>query len=270
MAMESDRREPEPAWARGLLAGAMARVRTLESRLDLRFRDPDLPAQALLHRSAVLEQERAGHTVDWIASNERLEFLGDAVLNALAADLVYERLPQGDEGQLTEARSALVRRATFALLAEDLGLGDLVYMSHAERQPGGRGRTTVLAEAFEAVMGAVYLDHGWDAVRRLAQGVFAGRIDDLLAAAGQANAKAHLQRLAQARLGALPDYRVLERRGPDHASRFTVEARVMDYTARGEDTSRKRAEQAAAQALLGILAEAGLEDLATGEAMEGG
>src|SRR5579864_9424916 len=183
--MESERPEPEPAWARGLLIDAPDRVRGLEARLGLRFHNQDLPVQALLHRSAVLEQERAGRTLDWIASNERLEFLGDAVLNALAAHLVYEWFPLADEGVLTEARSALVRRTTFALLADDLGLGDLVYMATAERRAAGRGRATVLAEALEAVIGAVYLDHGWEAAQRLARGMLSGRIEGLLAAMGE-------------------------------------------------------------------------------------
>lgn len=252
--MNSEGVELNPTWARGLLVDAPARVRDLESRLGLCFRDPVLPAQALLHRSAVLEQERAGRALDWLPSNERLEFLGDAVLNAMAAHLVYTRLSQADEGILTEARSALVRRATFALLAEDLGLGDLVYMATAERRAEGRGRATVLAEAFEAVIGAVYLDHGWEIAQGLAHKVLAGRLDGLLDAMGDGNPKARLQEVAQLRLGALPSYALRERRGPDHASSFQVEARLADFRALGEGTSRKRAEQSAARALMEVLA----------------
>ncbi|HXT38242.1 MAG TPA: ribonuclease III [Chloroflexota bacterium] len=249
--MESEYETPE--WARGVLADGLARVRSLEDRLGVRFHNLDLPAQALLHRSAVLEQERAGRTLDWIASNERLEFLGDAVLNAQFAHLVFERFPDADEGILTEARSALVRRTTFALLAEDLGLGDLVYMASAERRADGRGRATVLAEAFEAVIGAVYLDQGWEAARTLAYRSMAGRLDDVLTAMGEGNPKARLQELGQVRLGMLPEYALLERRGPDHASSFRVEARIESFRAVGEGTSRKRAEQSAARALMEVL-----------------
>lgn len=251
--MESEVGVPAPGWARGLLVDGPARVRSLEERLGVRFLNQDLPAQALLHRSAVLEQERAGRTVDWLPSNERLEFLGDAIVNALVAHLVFERFPDGDEGMLTEARSALVRRSTFALLAEDLGLGDVVYMASAERRAAGQGRATVLAEAFEAVIGAVYLDQGWEAARTLAHRSIMGRLDEVLAAIGEGNPKARLQELGQVRMGVLPEYALLERRGPDHASSFRVEARIESFSAVGEGTSRKRAEQSAARALMEVL-----------------
>ncbi|MGH2345300.1 MAG: ribonuclease III, partial [Chloroflexota bacterium] len=222
----------------------------LESRLGIRFSRSELAARALLHRSVVLEQERAGKPLDWLPSNERLEFLGDAVLNAMAARMVYDRFPEWDEGRLTEARSVLVRRATFAQLAEDLGLGDLVYMGSAERRGDGRGRATVLGEAFEAVVGAVYLDQGWDAAQRLALSAIEPRFAALIASIGQGNPKARLQMLSQARFGELPEYALVERRGPDHAGSFRVEVRAGPYMAEGEGTSRKRAEQAAANALI--------------------
>lgn len=241
-----------PTWTRGPLADALERVDRLEARLGIQFTRPELAAQALLHRSVVLEQERAGHRLDWLPSNERLEFLGDAVLNAMAARLVYDCFPAWDEGRLTEARSALVRRATFAQLAEDLGLGDLVYMGNAERRGDGRGRATVLGEAFEAVVGAVYLDQGWDSAHRLALSVLEPRFAALIASIGQGNPKARLQELSQARFGELPEYALVERRGPDHAGRFRVQVRAGPYAAEGEGTSRKRAEQAAANSLFDV------------------
>jgi ribonuclease-3 len=250
--------EPQPRvdeWARGSIADAPERVRVLEARLGLRFSTPRLAAQALLHRSVVLEQERAGSVLDWLPSNERLEFLGDAVLNAMAARMVFDRFPTWDEGRLTEARSALVRRAVFARLAEDLGLGDLVYMGSAELRGDGRGRATVLGEALEAVMGAVYLDHGWETANRVAYGLLEPLFASLEDAIGQDNAKAQLQVLSQARFAGLPEYVLIERRGPDHAGSFRVEARAGGKQAVGEGTSRKRAEQAAARALLRQLVE---------------
>jgi ribonuclease-3 len=253
--MEAESDVPTPAWARGPIADAPDRVRALEARLALCFSTPRLAAQALLHRSVVLEQERAGCPLDWLPSNERLEFLGDAVLNAMAARMVYDRFPTWDEGRLTEARSALVRRASFAQLADDLGLGDLVYMGSAELRGDGRGRATVLGEAFEAVVGAVYIDHGWETAERLAHSMLEPRFASLMASIGQDNAKAHLQVLSQARFGGLPEYALVERRGPDHAGSFRVEVRVGGARAEGGGTSRKRAEQAAARALLDILVE---------------
>ncbi len=245
-------------WARGPVADAAARVGALEDRLALRFSAPKLAAQALLHRSVVLEQERAGSPLDWLPSNERLEFLGDAVLNAMAARMVFDRYPDWDEGRLTEARSALVRRAVFARLAEDLGLGDLVYMGSAELRGDGRGRATVLGEALEAVMGAVYLDHGWDTAYRVANDLLEPLFASLRDAIGQDNAKARLQALSQARFTALPEYVLVERRGPDHAGSFRIAARAGGKQAEGEGSSRKRAEQAAAGALLSLLE--GLEE----------
>ena len=253
--MEAECLTPTYEWARGPIADAPTRVRALEARLSLEFSNPRLAAQALLHRSVVLEQERAGSPLDWLPSNERLEFLGDAVLNAMAARMVFDRYPYWDEGRRTEARSALVRRAVFARLAEDLGLGDLVYMASAESRGDGRGRATVLGEALEAVMGAVYLDHGWETALRVANGLLEPLFATLQAEMGQDNAKARLQALSQARFTALPEYALIERRGPDHAGSFRVEARAGGKQAEGEGSSRKRAEQAAAGALLSLLAE---------------
>jgi ribonuclease III len=252
-ALQTELQPRADEWAHGPLADAPERVRALEARLALSFSTPRLAAQALLHRSVVLEQERAGSMLDWLPSNERLEFLGDAVLNAMAARMVFDRYPTWDEGRLTEARSALVRRTVFARLAEDLGLGDLVYMGSAELRGDGRGRATVLGEALEAVIGAVYLDHGWETANRIANGLLEPLFASLPDAIGQDNAKARLQVLSQARFAGLPDYVLIERRGPDHAGRFRVEARAGGKQAMGEGTSRKRAEQAAAGALLGLL-----------------
>jgi ribonuclease-3 len=253
--LKAESAAPTPEWAHGPIADIVERVRVLEARLALSFSTPRLAAQALLHRSVVLEQERAGSPLDWLPSNERLEFLGDAVLNAIAARMVFDRYPTWDEGRLTEARSALVRRAVFARLAEDLGLGDLVYMGNAELHGDGRGRATVLGEALEAVIGAVYLDHGWETARRVAYSLLEPRFSSLQDAIGQDNAKARLQVLSQARFSGLPEYILVERRGPDHAGSFRVEARAGGKRAEGEGTSRKRAEQAAAGALLSLLDE---------------
>ena len=222
---------------------------TLEKSLHHQFANRELLQQALTHSSFARE------SLDPTGDNEQLEFLGDAVLNAMAARMVFDRYPYWDEGRLTEARSALVRRAVFARLAEDLGLGDLVYMASAESRGDGRGRATVLGEALEAVMGAVYLDHGWETALRVANGLLEPLFATLQAEMGQDNAKARLQALSQARFTALPEYALIERRGPDHAGSFRVEARAGGKQAEGEGSSRKRAEQAAAGALLSLLAE---------------
>ena len=237
----------------GALADVDHRIADLEARLNLRFADRALPVQALVHKSALIERSRAGQPLPDISSNERLEFLGDSVLTLLVSHLVYDRFPDFDEGRLTEARSALVRRSTLARLAESLGLANLVYMSVDVLRGDSRGRATVLAEAFEAVLGAIYLDHGFEAARQFVAGQYAGRIDELVAQMSLVNAKSRLQEKSQAILREVPRYSLLSRRGPDHDSRFEVEVRAGPYVERGEGSSKQAAEQSAARALLDVL-----------------
>jgi ribonuclease-3 len=238
------------------LPDAAARLQTAERRFGVRFRTTALLLQALLHRSYVLERERDGLPPLALPSNERLEFLGDAVLSMLVAQLAYHGYPDYDEGRLTEVRSALVRRSTLALIAEELHLDDLLYMGRTEQRRGGRGHATVLAEAFEAVLAAIYLDQGLEQAEAFLARQLGGRVDALLARAGGLNAKSRLQEFAQARLRIIPRYTVLERRGPAHDSRFDAQATVGDYQAIGTGTSIQSAEQAAARALLDVLSAA--------------
>jgi ribonuclease-3 len=232
------------------LPDATARVESMQILLGVRFNDPRLLLQALLHRSAVLERQRDHVTLPTIASNERLEFLGDAVLSMLIAQYAYENFTDYDEGRLTEARAALVRRSTLAILADALGMAELLYVGRAERRPASRGRMTVLAEALEAVVAAVYLDQGLDVARQFVFKLLEGRIPYLLQRADSLNPKSRLQELAQSQLRLLPTYVLLSRTGPAHDSRFTVEAHVGEYQSTGLGTSKRDAEQRAAQLLL--------------------
>jgi ribonuclease-3 len=168
----------------------------------------------------------------------------------LVAEHAFCNFREYDEGRLTEVRAALVRRSTLALLAEELGIADLVYMGRSERKPGSRGRMTVLAEALEAVAAALYLDQGLDVARRFVFRLLEGRIPYLLQRADALNPKSRLQHVAQSQLRQLPTYVLLGRTGPAHDSRFTVEARVGDYHATGHGTSKQGAEQRAAQMVL--------------------
>jgi ribonuclease-3 len=229
------------------------RVSALEERLGLQFANRALAAQALVHRSAVLERERESRPALDYGSNERLEFLGDAVANLLVAAYAFDRFPEYDEGRLTEMRSALARRSSMAIFAQSIDLGSLVVMSPAEARPGTRGHATVLAEAMEAVLAAVYLDQGFDGASRLMQRMLAACGETLLQRAESANAKSRLQELAQTRLRTVPRYTLLGRSGPPHDSRFDVEASVGDQSATGRGTSRQAAEQNAAAALLSRL-----------------
>ncbi|HWE62709.1 MAG TPA: ribonuclease III [Chloroflexota bacterium] len=238
------------------LADAAVRIAQAERRFGVAFQDRRLLLQALLHRSYVLEREREGRPALALASNERLEFLGDAVLSMLIAQYAFHTFPDYDEGRLTEVRSALVRRSTLAMLAEGLGLSDLLYMGRAEQRRGGRGHATVLAEAFEAVLAAIFLDQGLARAETFLADQLRDRIDAFLERAGGLNAKSRLQEYAQAELRLIPHYTLLERRGPAHDSRFDVEARAGEHTATGTGTSIQAAEQDAARILLGRLTEA--------------
>jgi ribonuclease-3 len=241
---------------------ASSRIEAMQELLGFRFDNPQLLLQALLHRSAVLERQRDHVALPSIASNERLEFLGDAVLSMLVAEYAYENFADFDEGRLTEARAALVRRSTLAILADALGMADLLYVGRAERRPASRGRMTVLAEALEAVVAAVYLDQGLEVTRRFVFKLLEGRIPYLLQRGNTLNPKSRLQELAQSQLRLLPTYTMLGRTGPAHDSRFTVEARVGEHQATGQGTSKQDAEQRAAQLLLEAI-ESALKDVET-------
>lgn len=248
--MEAEALDPLVAAALPDLAGRLDRA---ELALGVRFGDRSLLIQALVHRSYVLERERDGREPLPCPSNERLEFLGDAILGMLVAGLAYDRFPEYDEGRLTAVRVALVRRSTLALLAEPLSLGDLIYMGRLERQSGGRGRATVIAEAFEALLAALYLDRGLAQAEQFLFGQLEGRLDALLDRADSLDAKSQLQKLVQARLRAMPSYLLLGRTGPAHDSRFQVQVGAGEYRAFGEGSSKQKAEQVAAAALLSEL-----------------
>ncbi|MDB5057482.1 MAG: RNAse [Chloroflexi bacterium] len=235
------------------LPDARQRVEAMEAILGFAFDDRTLLLQALLHRSAVLERQRDGVAAPSLPSNERLEFLGDAVLSMLVAHYAFAHFPEYGEGMLTEVRAALVRRSTLAILAEAIGLGPLMYMGRGERRIGGRGRMTVLAEGFEAVVAAIYLDQGLERTRDFVMSLLEQRITMLLERAGTLNAKSRLQQLAQTQLRVLPAYTLIQRSGPAHDSKFTVEVRAGEFSEVGQGTSKQGAEQRAAQALLLVL-----------------
>lgn len=226
------------------------RIERAERVLGWRFGDRALLAEALIHRSFTLERVRDGYSAELLPSNERLEFLGDAIVGLLVAEFAYRRFGDADEGRLTEIRSALVRRATLATLAESLELSSSLYVGRVERRAGTRGQATVLAEAFEAMVAAVYVDGGIEAARSLLHAVLLDRVNGLLAQAEQLNSKSRLQVFAQRQLRTLPRYRLTGRSGPDHESRFEVAVEVGTMSASGSGTSIQLAEQAAAERLL--------------------
>ncbi|MGH8272365.1 MAG: ribonuclease III [Gammaproteobacteria bacterium] len=212
----------------------------LGKRLGHRFGDPALATAALTHRSAAGE------------SNERLEFLGDAVIALAIAEWLYEYKPDLEEGDLTRMRASLVNRDTLAALARELDLGALLELGGGERRAGGFQRRSILEDAFEAVIGAVFVDGGYADARAALRRIFASRLDALPDPESLKDAKTRLQERLQARGLALPDYAVLVAGGPEHARRFEAECRVdaLSVIGKGSGTNKRRAEQAAAAAAL--------------------
>ena len=225
--------------------------------LHFRFRDPDLLRTALTHRSILHEVASAGISTAHSAAltNERLEFLGDAVLGTVAAEYLYNLDPNADEGQLTRRRVALVRAETLVRWAREIDLGSYLYLGLGER-PGPGNRDRMLAGAFEAVIGAVALDRGFGAARRFVLRLLERDAPEILATAeGAANPKGRLQELLQDRFRRAPEYETVSTQGPDHARTFVVEVTFDERVlGRGVGPSKREAEQAAAAAALNMLA----------------
>lgn len=214
--------------------------KALDRALRVRFRDAGLRETALTHRSYAFEQGLA-------VNNERLEFLGDAVLGLVVTDLAYREFPDLAEGELAKLRAAIVNMSALADVARDLGLGELVLLGKGEEMSGGRDKASILADALEAVLGAVYLDRGLDAARKLIERLFRPRMIAYVRGEGERDYKTILQELASQDLHALPEYR-LEERGPDHEKEFTATVFLAGRAwGRGMGRSKKEAEQGAAR-----------------------
>lgn len=207
-----------------------------KSHLGYEFSDQQLLQQALTHRSA-----SALH-------NERLEFLGDAVLGAVVAKAVFDLKPDDNEGALSRFRSQLVRRSTLAVLARELGLAERIRLGSGERASGSHQRESVLANALEAVFGAVFLDGGYEAARELIDRLLADRLQNMPSEAALKDAKTRLQEWLQARNLPPPEYELMTVSGAAHRQLFQVACRIeaFDLETSGDGTSRRRAEQAAA------------------------
>jgi ribonuclease-3 len=234
------RRRPRPL---PLDPDADARVRAFQEHTRIAFHDTDLLRRALTHRSFLGGEE--AHGAD---SNERLEFLGDAVLELSVIEYLYQSYPDAREGEMTQKKSLLVSRSVLAERAERLGLGDFILLSTAEREAGGGERRSILADAFEAVLGALYLDGGLPAARAFVRHWLLRDSDRILGNTEMQNFKSILQERIQARLRLHPRYRVVSEEGPDHEKCFTVEVLVRSHVlGSGSGSNKKEAEQQAAQ-----------------------
>jgi ribonuclease-3 len=217
----------------------------LEHALGRQFANRQLLLDALTHRSYAYEFAGPG-----VVHNERLEFLGDAVLALVSADLLFTRFPAADEGMLTQYRAALVRASTLARFAERFNLGPRLRLGRGEKATGGQSRESLLASAFEAVIGALYLDGGMPVARAVLDPLLAEEIARIDQTGGQRqikDAKSLLQELVQGSLGFTPRYRMVAESGPSHERTFTVEVLIGELVAgHGEGQSKRQAEQAAA------------------------
>lgn len=213
------------------------------TRLGHNFANPQLLELALSHRSLGAEH------------NERLEFLGDAVLGMVIAEAIYQRFGKADEGQLSRLRSMLVKRDSLAALARSLEIGSVLRMGPGELGGGGQERSSTLADALEAIIGAIYLDSGFDAAKAFILRLYEQQLAEIDPSQADKDPKTRLQERMQAANRALPDYRVLSISGQQHNQRFVLGCLLPDsgQSTQGVGSSRRRAEQAAATAMLELL-----------------
>jgi ribonuclease-3 len=232
---------------------APAHAQELARRLELEFTDPDLLTEALVHSSYVNEHPEHGG-----ASNERLEFLGDAVLSLIVSEELWQRHPGEPEGLLTTRRAAIVSTRALAELAGRLGLGDAIVLGQGAHRSGEKRRSSVLAGAFEALVAAIYLDRGLDEARRFVLTAVGPQLDAALPMDVLKAPKSRLQEYAYAHNGHAPSYRVVSAAGPDHDRHFIVEVSLDgSVLGSGQGRSRREAETRAAEAALDGLADEG-------------
>jgi ribonuclease-3 len=219
---------------------AKGKVTPIERALGIRFKDPALLRAALTHRSFAFEQGE-------IVTNERLEFLGDAVLGLVITDLAFRAFVEMSEGELAKLRAATVNMMVLADVARGLRLGEAVLLGRGEELSGGRDKASILADGLEAVLGAVYLDQGWRASQAMIKRLFWPRMLAYARGEGDRDYKTSLQELAAQDVGRVPEYRVQER-GPDHEKEFTATVFLggREY-GHGVGRSKKEAEQRAAR-----------------------
>lgn len=221
----------------------------IQGQIGLAFNNSELLQQALTHRSYINE-----HGDTSIGDNERLEFLGDAVLDFLVGDMLYQRFPNIPEGDLTRLRAALVRTESLAELARNLGLGTALRMGKGEETSGGRERVTNLCATFEAVVGAMYLDQDLPAVRAFVTPRLDALLEQVMAEARDRDARSRLQEWSQSEHNLTPAYRTVSASGPDHQKEFVVEVILGEHpVAHGSGRSKQAAAQAAAREALRLL-----------------
>ncbi len=215
-----------------------------EKRIGITFLHKELLRTAFTHRSYLNENRRSG-----MEHNERLEFLGDAVLELIVTEYLYAKYPDKTEGDLTSYRSALVNANTLSGVAEGLGMNDCLLLSRGEAKDTGRARQVILANTIEAFLGALYLDQGYEAAKRFVSANLFSLTDEIVRTRIWLDAKSHFQEKAQEIVGVTPSYETVKETGPDHDKHFTVAVFLArERVAEGEGKSKQEAEQQAAKA----------------------
>jgi ribonuclease-3 len=217
-----------------------------EKKIKVDFKDKDLLKQAFIHRSYINENPKIT-----LSHNERLEFLGDAVLELIVTDFLYKKYPQYTEGELTAVRSALVNAIIISEIAGKIGINDYLLLSRGESKDNGKARQYILANTYEALVGAMYIDQGYDVVAKFITTTLLPKTDEIVNKKLWRDAKSLVQEKAQEFVGSTPLYKVLQEKGPDHDKSFTVGIYFgRDLIAEGKGKSKQEAEQKAAEAAL--------------------
>ena len=224
----------------------MPDFRAFQSRIGHQFKDARLLENAFTHRSYLNENRAAGRE-----HNERLEFLGDAVLELVVTEFLFAKYPTHPEGDLTAYRAALVNTQSISDAGQKLGMNEFLLLSKGESRDTGRARQIILANAFEALIGAIYLDQGYVAAKDFIGKQLFHKTDDVVARRLWQDAKSRFQEISQEKLGITPSYQVINQSGPDHDKTFIVGAFIaQEKIANGEGRSKQEAEQAAAEKAL--------------------
>jgi len=214
-----------------------------EKKIGHSFKDQRVIEQAFTHRSYLNENRQPGRE-----HNERLEFLGDAVLELVVTEFLFAKYPEKAEGELTAVRAALVNTNSISAAASALGMNDYLLLSRGEAKDTGRARAIILANAFEALIGALYLDAGYETAKKFIAGQLFSMADEVVEKRSWQDAKSRFQEIAQEKTAVTPSYRMLQQSGPDHDKRFVVGVFIgQEKVAQGEGRSKQEAEQAAAE-----------------------
>jgi ribonuclease-3 len=216
---------------------------TLEQNLGISFDDKGLLQQAFIHRSYINEHAGSG-----LSHNERLEFLGDAVMELIVTDYLYQQFPKNPEGELTAYRASLVNTITISDTAREQGFDEFLILSKGEAKDTGKARAYILANTYEAFIGALYLDQGYDAAKKFVHMTLIPKLDEIIAKGLWRDAKSFVQEKSQELESVTPSYKVLHESGPDHDKEFTVGIYFgKNLIAEGKGSSKQEAEQAAAR-----------------------